>query len=70
MVGFPGGSDGEESACSVADLGSLPGLERSPREGNGYPPQYSYLENSMNRAAYQATVYWVAESDMTELLTL
>ena len=39
--GFPGGSDGKESACSVGDLGSISGLGRSPREGNGNPPQYS-----------------------------
>ena len=46
MKGFPGGSAGKESACNVGDLGSIPGLERSPREGNGYPLQYSGLENS------------------------
>ena len=45
---FPGGSDGKESACSAGDLGSIPGLGRSPEEGNGYPLQYSGLENSMN----------------------
>ena len=39
--GFPGGSDGKESACNARDLGLSPGLERSPREGNGYPLQYS-----------------------------
>ena len=41
--GFPGRSAGRESACSVENLGSIPGLERSPGEGNGYPPQYSGL---------------------------
>ena len=46
-LGFRGGSDGKESVCS-ADLGSLPGLARSPREGNGNPFKYSYLENSIN----------------------
>ena len=46
MKGFPGGSAGKESACNVGDLGSIPGLERSPREGNGHPLQYSGLENS------------------------
>ena len=45
FLGFPGGSDGEESACSVGDLGSISGLERSPGEGHGNPLQYSYLEN-------------------------
>ena len=47
-MGFPGGSAGKESACTVGDLGSIPGLGRSPGEGNGYPPQYSGLENSMD----------------------
>ena len=46
--GFPGGSDGKESACNVGDLGLIPGLERSPGEGKGYPLQYSGLENSMD----------------------
>ena len=41
------GSDSKESACNVGDLGSIPGLERSPGEGNSYPLQYSGLENSM-----------------------
>ena len=49
--GFPGGSDGEESACSAGDLGSIPGLGRSSGEGNGNPLQYSCLENSMERGA-------------------
>ena len=49
MPGFPGGSDGKESACNVGDLGSIPGLGRSPGEGNSYPLQYSCLENSMDR---------------------
>ena len=46
---FPGGSDGRESAHSVGDLGLIPGLGRSPGEGNGYPLQYSCLENPMDR---------------------
>ena len=41
VVGFPGGSDGKESACNAGDLGSIPGLGRSPGEENGYPLQYS-----------------------------
>ena len=45
---FPGGSAGKESACNEGDLGSIPGLGRSPGEGNGYPLQYSGLENSMD----------------------
>ena len=43
-MGFPGGSDGKESACSIGDLGSIPGLGRSSGEGNSYPLQYSFLE--------------------------
>ena len=45
------GSDGKESACNAGDLGLIPGLGRSPEEGNGYPLQYSGLENSMDRGA-------------------
>jgi len=47
-MGFSGGSAGKESACSVGDLGLITGLGRSPGEGNGYPLQYSGLENSMD----------------------
>ena len=47
-MGFPGGSAGKESTCKVGDLGSIPGLERSPGEGEGYPLQYSGLGNSMD----------------------
>ena len=50
-MGFPGGSAGKESACNARDLGSIPGLGRSPGEGNGYPLQYSCLENPMDRGA-------------------
>ena len=50
---FPGGSDGKESACNVGDLGSIFGLGRSPGESNGYPLQYSCLENSMDRGAME-----------------
>ena len=60
--GFPGGSDGKESACNVGDPGSIPGLERSPGEGNGFPLQYPCLENPMDRGAWQATVHGVAKS--------
>ena len=55
--GFPHSSVGEESACSAGDPGSIPGLERSPGEGNGNPLQYSCLENPMDRGAWQATVH-------------
>ena len=47
-MGFPGGSDDKESTCNVGDLGSIPGLGRSPGEAKGYPLQYSGLENSMD----------------------
>ena len=54
-MGFPGGSDGKESACSVRDPGSVPGLGRTPGEGNGYPLQYSDLENSMDCIVHGVT---------------
>ena len=54
--GFPGGSDGKESACNVDDLGSIPGSGRLLGEGNDNPLQYSCLENPMDRGAWQATV--------------
>ena len=47
-LGFPGGSAGEESVCNAGDRGSIPGLGRSPGQGNSYPLQYSGLENSMD----------------------
>ena len=52
FLGFPCGSAGKESACNGGDLGSISGLGRSPREGNGYPLQYSGLENSMERVPF------------------
>ena len=60
--GFPGGSVGKKSASNVGDLGSIPGLGRSPGEGNGYPLQYSGLENSME----YTVVRGVAKSNTTE----
>ena len=62
FLSFPGGSDGKESACSAGDLGSIPGLGRSPGEGHGNPLQYSCLENSMDRGAWRAAVCGVAKS--------
>ena len=53
--GFPCGSAGKESACNAGDLGSIPGLGRSPGEGKGYPLQYSGLENSMDSIVYGVT---------------
>ena len=55
--GFPNSSVGKESACNAGDLGSSPGLGRSPGEGNGNHLQYSCLENPMGRGAWQATVH-------------
>ena len=62
FLGFPCGSAGKESACSMGDLGSSPRLERSPGEGHGNPLQYSCLGDSMDRGAGQAAVYGVAKS--------
>ena len=61
-MGFSGGSDYKESACNVGDPGSIPGLGRSPGEGNGNPLQYSCLENSMDGGAWQVTVHGVGKS--------
>ena len=58
---FPGSSDGKESTFNVGDLGLIPGLGRSPGEGKG-PLQYSDLDNSMDRGAWQAVVCRVAKS--------
>ena len=59
-----------QTPASVGALGLIPGLVRSTREGNGNPLQYSCLENSMDRGAWQATAWSQTESDMTEQLTL
>ena len=61
-MGFPGGSEVKASARNVGDLGSIPGLGRSPGEGNGNPLQYSCLENPMDGGAWWATVHGVIES--------
>ena len=60
--GFPCSSDGEESACNAGDLSLILGLGRSPGEGNGNLLQYSCLENSVDRRAWQAAVHGVADS--------
>ena len=60
--GFPGGSDGEGSACSAGDQGSIPGSGRAPGEGNGNPLQYFCLENLVDRGAWWAAVHGVTRS--------
>ena len=60
--GFPGGSEVKAPACNAGDLGSIPGLGRSPGEGNGSPLQNSCLEDSMDGGALWATVHGVAKS--------
>ena len=60
--GFPGGSEVKASACNAGDLGLIPGLGRSPGEGNGNPLQYSCLENPKNGGAWWATVHGVTKS--------
>ena len=66
---FPFGSDGKASVYNVRDLGSIPGLGRFPREGNGYTLQYSCLENPVGqRSLVKATVHGVAKSCTTEQL--
>ena len=59
---FPGSSDSKESAFNAGDLGLIPKLGRFPGERNGYPRQYSCLENSMDRGDWQATVHWVTKN--------
>ena len=61
-VGLPCSSIGKESACNARDPGSIPGLERSLGEGNGYTLQYSCLENPLNRGAWWASVHDVTKS--------
>ena len=59
-MGFPHSSVAKEYVCNAGDLGSIPGLGRSPGEGNGNPLQYSCLENPMDRGVWWATVHGVA----------
>ena len=66
FLGFPCGSDGKELVCSVGDLGSIPGLGRSPGGGHGNLLQYTCLENPMSRGAWRAAVYGAAKTDITE----
>ena len=71
MFGFLGDPDGKEFACNTGDLGSILGLGKSPGEGNDNSLQYSCLENSTDRGAWQTTVHGVTKNhDMTDLLRL
>ena len=62
-LGFPGGSAGQKSACNAGDLGSIPGLGRSPGDGKGYPLQYSGLENSTDCIVHGVTKSWIGLSN-------
>ena len=67
LRGLPGGSDSKESTCNAGDLGSIPGLGRSPRGGHGNPLQYSYLENPHGQRSPVGYSPWgPKESDTTE----
>ena len=59
MMGFPGGSVVKNPPANAGDMGLIPGLERSPREGNDNPLQYSCLGNPMDREAWQVTVHGI-----------
>ena len=61
-LGFPGGSNGKESVCNEGDPGSVLGLGKYPGKGHGNPLQYSYLENFMDRGAWQITVHGVPKT--------
>jgi len=63
FLGFPCGSGGKESTCTVGDLDLIPGLGRSPGEGKGYPLQYSVLENSMDYIVHEVAKSWKRLSD-------
>ena len=66
-MGFPGGSDSKESACNAGDLGSIPGLGRSPGGGHGNPLQYSCLENPHGQRSLVGYSPWsLKQSDLTE----
>ena len=69
-LGFPGGSDGKESSCSIRDLGSFPGLERYPGEGKEWQPTLVFFPREFHgQRSLAGTVHGVAESDKTETHT-
>ena len=63
IQGFPGGSNDKEASCSAGDPGLIPESGRFPGDGNGYPVQYSGLENPINRGAWRATVHEVTRHE-------
>ena len=70
LLGFPGSTGGKDSACNAGDLGSIPGLGRSPGEGHGSPLQYSGLENPCGQRSLLGYSQWGhKESDTTEQLS-
>ena len=70
MSGFPGGSAGKESSCNVGNLGLIPGLGRCPREGKGYPLQYSGLENSTDCIVHGDAKSWTRLGDFHTMAVL
>ena len=64
IIGFPGDSDDTESACNAGDPGLIPGLGKSPGEGNGNPLQYSCLENLKDRGVWWVSVHGIAKSQI------
>ena len=70
MLCVRGGSDSKESACNVGELGLIPGLGRSPGEGNGNPLQYSGLENSIDCIVHEVTKSWTRLNDFHFVLCI
>ena len=70
LLPFPDSSVGKESACNAGDLGSIPGLGRSPEEGKGCPLQHSGLENSMDCIVNTAAMSWTRLSDFHSLTNI
>ena len=70
LIGLPCGSDGKESSCNAGDLGLIPGWGRAPGEGNGYPLQYSCLENSKKRHVQRCQVVTSWETVLTDMKQL
>ena len=70
FLGYPGSSAGKESACNGGDLGSVPGLGRSPGEGQGYPLQYSDLENSMDCSPPGSSVHGILQARILEWVAM